>query len=285
MRVCNLLPVLPVLFFVSCRTVKQTVIRKDIPVITENRLLKNVRNNDPDYVTVFSKRMDVSLTDEKGNHNFRASLKIRRDSFIQVSVTAPLGFEFARILMTNDSIRFVDFYHKKYFLSDYHYFYDKYDLHIDYNSIQNILTNTFLHFGFYEGTAKNGKYKLDRTEDGYELSTIEERALSRKIKKLYKKRRKNKDFTLVLQKILIDPEIYRPLSVSVEDVEENTGISVNYSAFKDFSNRKFPERIVFDLFSGAERISLALKFQKIEFDVPVDIKLKIPSKYKRMEYL
>ena len=32
------------------------------------------------------------------------------------------------------------------------------------------------------------KYKLDKTELGYELSTVEERAISRKIKKFYKKK-------------------------------------------------------------------------------------------------
>ena len=52
---------------------------------------------------------------------------------------------------------------------------------------------------------------------GYELSTVEERAISRKIKKFYKKKRKNKDFMLVLQRILIDPEYFRPVKVSVED--------------------------------------------------------------------
>ena len=45
----------------------------------------------------------------------------------------------------------------------------------------------------YGGVTKTKKYKLDRVDQGYELSTIGERSFSRKIKKLYKKKRKQKE--------------------------------------------------------------------------------------------
>lgn len=267
----------------SCRSVKQVMVKKDVPAISENRLLRNIESSELEYNTLFAKRVDVSFADGKGSNSFRASLKIQRDSFIQVSVTAPLGIEVARVLLTRDSIKFIDIYHKKYFLSGYDYFYEKFDARIGYDCIQKILTNTFFNFEDCGGFGKNKKYKLDRVESGYELSTVEEKALSRKIKKLYKKKRKNKDFILILQKILIDPQIFRPLSMSVEDVEEDTGVSVKYGNFEDFSGKIFPVRITFDLFSDHNKTSLELKFQKIEFDVPVESNLRISSKYKRIE--
>ena len=269
----------------SCRTVQQVVVKKEVPAITENKLLKNIESNELDYNTLFAKRIDVSLTTQKGSNNFKASLKMQRDSFIQVSVTAPLGIEVARVLLTQDSVKFVDVYHKKYFLSDYEYFYNRFDTHIGYDFVQKILTNTFFNFEISTGGVggKNKKYKLDRTNRGYELSTVEEKALSRKIKKLYKKRRKNKDFILILQKILIDSENFRPLSMSIEDVEEDTGVSVNYDHFKIFSEKIFPEKITFDLSTEHQKTSLELKFLKIEFDVPVEPNLRISSKYKKIE--
>lgn len=69
--------------------------KKDVPVITENKLFKNIENHKLNYNTLFAKRIDVSLTNDKGSNNFKASLKIQRDSFIQISVTAPLGIEVA----------------------------------------------------------------------------------------------------------------------------------------------------------------------------------------------
>lgn len=281
MKINRILLILICFSVVSCRTVRQIAVKKEVPLITENKLFKNIENNVLDYQTLFAKRIDISLTNSKGSNNFKASLKIQRDNFMQISVTAPLGIEVARILLTKDSVKFVDMYHKKYFLSDYTYFYDKYDAHVTYEFLQNLLTNTFFNPDLYGST--NKKYKLDRVDGGYELSTVEERALSRKIKKLYKKRRKNKDFILILQKILIDPQSFRPLSISVEDVEEDTGVSVNYKNFKDFSGKTFPEMITFGLFSENVETSLELKFQKIEFNVPVESNLKILPKYKRIE--
>ena len=55
---------------------------------------------------------------------------------------------------------------------------------------------------------------------------------------------------LVLQRILIDPEYFRPVKVSVEDLDEDMSVSVNYGAFKQFSEKNFPEKIVFQLAVG-----------------------------------
>lgn len=267
----------------SCRTVKQVTINKNIPSITEGKLLKNIENNELKYSTLFAKRLDISFKDRKGSNNLKASLKIKRDSFIQTIVTAPLGIEVARILLTEDSIKFVDTYHKKYFIADYDYFYDKFDVRVSFDCVQKILTNAFFNFQDCAGLGKEKKYKLDKTGSGYELSTVEERALSRKIKKFYKKKRKNKDFILVLQKILVDPESFRPIKVSVEDLDEEMAVSVNYEEFKNFAEKIFPEKIIFQFITDSGKTSLELKFLKIDFDVPVEPNFRISSKFKRID--
>ncbi|MEG0795041.1 MAG: DUF4292 domain-containing protein [Odoribacter sp.] len=271
------------LFLFSCRSVKQVTEKKEVPFITENKLLKNIESNKLAYKTLYAKRIDLSLSGKKVSGSFKSSLKIVRDSFIQISVTAPLGIEVARILLTVDSIKFIDLFHKKYFLTDYNYFYNKFDAHIGFDCIQKILTNTFFNFESCSGLEKAKKYKLDRTDNGYELSTLEEKELSRKIKKLYKKKKKNKEYVLILQKILIDPQTFRPLTMSIENMDEETGVGVRYDDYKDFSGRNFPEKIVFKLFTDEDETSLEFKFLRLEFDVPVESNFKILPKYKRMQ--
>ncbi len=70
----------------SCRTVKQTVVKKEVPLITENKLLKNIEENELKYNTLFAKRIDASLKSANKSNDFRLSMKIQRDSFIQISV-------------------------------------------------------------------------------------------------------------------------------------------------------------------------------------------------------
>ena len=234
--------------------------------------------------TLFAKRIDVSFTDGENSDNFKASLKISRDSFMQISLTAPLGIEVARILLTQDSIKFVDVYHKKYFLADYDYFNQRYDVSLTYDFLQNIFTNTFSDFTLLdESNLRTKRYKLDRTEMGYKLWTVDKKNAGKKLKKFYKQSGSERDEIILLQEILIDPTYFRPLSMSQKDLNEGVGISVRYENFVRFGEELFPEKMRFTLFSKKSNMDLNLKFQRMEFNVPVEPNFRILSKYKRME--
>ena len=268
----------------SCRTAKQVVTEKDIPLMTEHKLLKQIESNRLNDSTLFAKRIDVSFTDGENSDNFKASLKISRDSFMQISLTAPLGIEVARILLTQDSIKFVDVYHKKYFLADYDYFNQRYDVSLTYDFLQNIFTNTFSDFTLLdESNLRTKRYKLDRTEMGYKLWTVDKKNAGKKLKKFYKQSGSERDEIILLQEILIDPTYFRPLSMSLKDLNEGVGISVRYENFVKFGEELFPEKMRFTLFSKKSNMDLNLKFQRMEFNVPVEPNFRILSKYKRME--
>ena len=268
----------------SCRTAKQVVTEKDIPFMTEHKLLKQIESNRLNDSTLFAKRIDVSFTDGENSDNFKASLKISRDSFMQISLTAPLGIEVARILLTQDSIKFVDVYHKKYFLADYDYFNQRYDVSLTYDFLQNIFTNTFSDFTLLdESNLRTKRYKLDRTEMGYKLWTVDKKNAGKKLKKFYKQSGSERDEIILLQEILIDPTYFRPLSMILKDLNEGVGISVRYENFVRFGEELFPEKMRFTLFSKKSNMDLNLKFQRMEFNVPVEPNFRILSKYKRME--
>lgn len=268
----------------SCRTAKQVVTEKDIPLMMEHKLLKQIESNRLNDSTLFAKRIDVSFTDGENSDNFKASLKISRDSFMQISLTAPLGIEVARILLTQDSIKFVDVYHKKYFLADYDYFNQRYDVSLTYDFLQNIFTNTFSDFTLLdESNLRTKRYKLDRTEMGYKLWTVDKKNAGKKLKKFYKQSGSERDEIILLQEILIDPTYFRPLSMSLKDLNEGVGISVRYENFVRFGEELFPEKMRFTLFSKKSNMDLNLKFQRMEFNVPVEPNFRILSKYKRME--
>lgn len=48
--------IIVVVSIVSCRSAKQIAVKKNIPSITEGRLLKNIENNELEYSTLFAKR-------------------------------------------------------------------------------------------------------------------------------------------------------------------------------------------------------------------------------------
>ena len=236
---------------VSCRSAKTVVKEKvELPNVTEGRLFKNVVDSALDFNTLYAKKIDLTLRDGEKENTLKAMLRIQRDSFIWVSVTAPLGIEVARVLFTPDSIKFISPREKEYFLSDYSYFSEKFDVDLTFDCFQKILSNHF--FDFTSCTSlvdRNKRYKLDKSGDDYVLYSLEEKAIGRKLKRLYKKKRKNKEFTLVLQKVHINPDNFRPNLISIEDLEEKIGVSVNYERFNRFGERLFPSRLIFKLFS------------------------------------
>lgn len=276
--------ILILLLLMSCRSVKHVVEnRRDLPNITEGKLFKNVISNEIEYNTIYAKKVDLTLKDNKTTHNLKAILRIQRDSFIWVSVSASLGVDVARLLLTPDSVKFISPREKKYFVSDYSYFVERFDVGLTFDCFQRILTNQFFDFESCTSEVDRGKrYKFDKSGDDYVLYTLEEKVLGRKLKKLYKKRRRNKEFSLVLQTIHINPDCFRPNAVSIEDLEENVGMSVQYKKMKDFEGRLFPEKIIFKVFSDMNNWEVELNFDRLEFDVEVSSNFKISSKYKRM---
>lgn len=268
----------------SCKSVKKVVeVNRDLPNITEGKLLRNVYFNELDYNTIYAKKIDLTLKEKKKSHSLKAMMRIQRDSFIWVSVTAPMGIEVARILLTPDSVKFISPRDKKYFVSDYNYFIERFDVGFTYDCFQRMLTNRF--FDFESCTTemdRNKRFKFDKSGNDYVLYTLEEKAIGRKLKKLYKKKRKNKEFSLILQKIHINPDCFRPCLVSIEDMEERVGMSVKYKNIKDFEGKVFPERIVFNIFTDDDNWEVQLDFSRVEFDVEVSSNFKISSKYKRM---
>jgi hypothetical protein len=278
------------ILFVSCRTAKEVpLVSRELENISESRLLKNIALNQLEYSTMYSKKMSITLNIRGDIKSFKTTMRVRRDAFIWFSMTAPLGIEIGRILLTPDSIKFINSHDKTYFTSDYSYLVERYGINLTFDCIQKILSNHFFNFDICSLQAKpSEKYKLDRKNGYYLLYTLEESSIDRRLRKLYKRKLKNKESSLILQKVEIDPYSFRPFSVSIEDLDEKIGLGVSYRDFKVFDSHLslrffFPTKIDFSFFSQEERLSLKMEMDRLEFNVPVESSFKIPAKYKKMK--
>lgn len=280
----SLLVILLLCCLASCHSTKLAVREQvELPGITEGRLLKNVETNALDFNTLYAKKINLNLRDGEKSNNLKAILRVQRDSFIWMSITAPMGIEVARVLLTPDSVKMISPREKQYFLSDYTFFLDKFDVNLTFDCFQRILTNQFFDFtSCTSGMDKSKHYKLDRSGDDYLLYSLEEKAIGRKLKRLYKKKRRHKEYTLVMQKIHVHPSTFRPTRVAIEDLEDELEVSVRYADFETIGDRLFPMTLVFKLFSGDDDLELTLEFSRLEFDVKVSPSFRISPKYERI---
>ncbi|MCB0807539.1 MAG: DUF4292 domain-containing protein, partial [Bacteroidales bacterium] len=67
----------------------------------------------------FSAKFNLDLIIDKKKNSFRGQLRMRKDSAIWVSFSPALGIEMARLLITEDSVKFINRINKTYFAGDY----------------------------------------------------------------------------------------------------------------------------------------------------------------------
>lgn len=278
-----LLITLVIVTFASCRTNKNLRVYSSLPNITKNRLIDSILTKEFDYETLYAKKMSVSIFANDKKKSFNASLRIVKDNFIQVSISAPLGIELFRVQLSSDSVRFVDYYNKQYFISDYGSLETQFGITFNYNCLERLLTNRFITLGNCNNELPGlSHFKLNEMKEGYQLSNVQERAIGRKIKKLYKKKRKNKDHILITEELIINPETYRPIQVMIMDYEDNNGLMTYYSDFDINDHFLFPKKLVSILYFEGNRFSIEIDFNKINFNVPVKSNTKVPQKYRRV---
>src|SRR5208283_696073 len=100
----------------------------------------------------------------KGQKNsFNGQIRIRKDSVIWVSFSPALGIEVFRMMLTQDSVKFINRMNNTYFAGDYNYVNQYLNTNIDYDILQSFLTGNDL--SFYENEkfragVENGIYKL-----------------------------------------------------------------------------------------------------------------------------
>src|SRR5690606_34059657 len=76
--------------------------------------------------------------DEK-EESFDIRLSMRRDSAMLITIQYLLGLQVAKILITKDSVRFVDYVHKTYFMGEISYINDLLNAELDFELVQGVL--------------------------------------------------------------------------------------------------------------------------------------------------
>ena len=138
-------------------------------------LLKNITDS-AFYGNWINAKASVESEIDGEKNNFNINLRICRDSAIWVSVSPLLGIEVVRVLLTKDSVRFIDRINKQYKISGYKLINDL--LHagnLDFEIIQGILTGSLF---AYKKNKFNSVYLEDQT---YILSTLSKRKLKRSL--------------------------------------------------------------------------------------------------------
>ena len=220
--------------------------------------------------TYLDTKFSMSYTQGKKTTNLKGLLRIKNDSITWISFSPALGIEAARIILTNDSIKFVNRLNKTYFTGRYNLIDSLINTTIDYSILQAmIIGNDLTQYDVnkFRSTIDGGLYKI----------TIQER---RKIKKNLLAAEESP--LILVQNIWLDPDNFKIKQVELKELDDDGNkLQVFYDEFQTVDGQLFPGKMRIEI-SSKEQISIDVDFGRAALDDILSFPFKIPDKYEKL---
>jgi hypothetical protein len=270
----------------SCRTARELPTVATKPMHT-GKLLKRVEQNAFDYENFTIRRINCQFSNNGKKTTFIVNLKALKDEKILVSISK-IKIPVARVLLTPDSVIYVNYIDHNYFIDDYSYLSSFLNIDFDFATIQSILSNNAFS---YRNDAKNRDFKTfdSFVEDGqYVLQ-------SEKTKKIFKMEEKSKpekvkrrlkrldDEALILQKMYFSPANFALLKLIISDKTNNRTMNMNFSNFVEVAGKDYPGSITMSFNSEESDVQLKVRMSGFSTDKINSFKIKIPEKYEQIK--
>jgi len=257
------------LFFFSCSQQKK-IIKAPIKEEGADYLFEKLKQNEFKF-NWFTAKISVNYKNKGESNSFDGQLRILRDSVIWLSFTPLLGIEVFRVIITNDSVKFINRINNTYFIGDYDYVNKFLNTNIDFDVLQSFMIGNDL--SFYE----NGKFKASLEGGQYKLSTAERTKLKKFV------RNSQDQLKILIQNIWIDPESFKITRADVKEIrKQNLRLEANYSVFEKVEDQLFPKEVNFDIYAE-KNIHVSVGFTRININTPQLFPFRIPPSYKQVK--
>ncbi len=282
-------PLLAILLFAigfsSCKTTRKLppVVAKPI---STTKLLRNVEENAFDYDNFSVKRMNCQFSTNTTSTSFKVNLKAIRDQEILVSISK-LNIPVGRVLLTPDSVKYVNYIDRNYFVDDYRYLSSVLNIDLDFATIQSIISNNAFSyrngpkdndFKTFDSYIESGMYVL-QSENERKAFRIAEKGRTGKIEKRIKRL---DDETLILQKMYFDPANFTLTKLLIIDRTENRKMEMDFDQFVKVDQKDYPGFISMNFVSEEQVVNLKINMNGFSTEQLGSLNFEIPEKYKKI---
>lgn len=213
-----------------------------------------------------SARMNAEVLIPGKEMSSRVDIKMVKDSAFMLSVQPILGIEIFRLVMDRDSIKIVDRMNRRYLAENYANLKRQTPVVFNYNNLQSLFVNHL----FYPGENSITPAVYHRFLLNQEGNRAEIRA---------------KD-NMGLSYIFMADGEEKLLSTYVTDQSKSFALQWAYSDFRIAEEQQpFPMRMDVNLFTkGTSKGGIRFAFSRLQTNIPVEIEVTIPDKYKRVTF-
>jgi hypothetical protein len=217
-----------------------------------------------------SVKFDANYEEKRKSTDFKGQVRIRKDSLIWLTITPALGIEALRMVITTDSVKYVNRLNKEYFVGDYELVSRFLQIHIDFDILQSLILGN--DFQFYE----TNSFRASIDNQNYKLSTTDRRKIRKEAEDA------NDDPIVLLQNIWLDPESFKIRQIDVKEyLKDNRKLSATYDDFQPLEGQLYPSSLIYDIMAD-DIIKIRINYSRVTLDEPMAFPFSIPENYKRI---
>ena len=259
-------------FLFSCKVQEKDNIKLKVKPRSSKFLIKKLKEKEFNFNAISTKSAVTVIDSADKKTSFKIHLRVKQDSAIWISITPLLGIEMARVLITKDTVKFLNRANKEYFIGDFEYLNKLFGADLDYQMLEALLIGNSLDF------EENDKVhsRVDRKKELYFLSTEKKRKVKKELKKDKGKLKQQS------QVLWLDPMTFKIRELLLSSPETNRSLAGVYSEYKEIDTQLIPHDLRFYLKSKSS-LKIEMKYNKFSIGKSLSFPFKISSKYVQIE--
>jgi len=184
------------------------------------------------------------------------NIRVDRDKAIWISVTAILGVEAARVLITPDSVKIINRLQGEYIAKPFSYVYNYVNAGVNFTTLQDLLL-------------ANVSSQLLRTENVQVASAEDEFVVVGIKDQLSFQYRINKE--------------NRPFNFILEEVGGADNLEAYYASYGSTGGYNFPQQMSLNIVGQSMSINAKLEFNRVNFNAPIEMPFTVSDRYKTID--
>ena len=264
-----------ILIFSGCKSNVLVFDNSNIERLNRSEVVQKIVDQGDNFENVFFRRCQVKIKNSKGVQSFKSNIYLNVDSFIRVSVLAPMGIEVARVSFEKEGVKVIDRMNRVVIYTGYGEVNRKFGASFDFFMLQNILLDQPFSYEYKQGKKLDGYY-YDFSDSQYVLSSFKEKKYNRLVEK-------EKASNIIFHRIWIDPTYFLMKRTQLTSGLQDMDLDIKYDAFKELDNGiYFPEKLNIQGKMGNENVSVIVSYGNVQFNDDNGISFKIPEKYEKV---
>ncbi len=266
-RIILIFSVLTLLFIGTGCSSKKKMTKATLREFTASHLIKEVQENEFDFDS-FQAKMNLKIETADKSFSTKGQLRMQKDSIIWTSISAPLGVEVLRMMVTPDSVFMLNRNDKTYLIENISVFNDISPMITTIDFIQAVLVGNDINLresDIYKISIKDGQYNL---------------LISNELKKTIKQ--SDDEWKVMLKDIWIDPQLFKITKYYIKEyADSKRKIELEYSDFEEVNGKYIPTKISIDI-HGDFLLKAEISYSNIVVGDNIEFIFNVPKKYDRI---